>query len=282
MERLRSPCRKNEWKSAGTAGPVFSTMFSNMSFRALSFGWAAVVLALCIPAGLCADEVGVRFTEGVRRGFLVVTTDDGRKIAQGDSQQVAHGYRVTNHLTLHFSDGSVFEDEIVFTQNGRFHLLSDHVTQMGPSFKNPMETIVDTAKGQVTVHYTDDKGQQKTTVKHMDLPADVANGLLFVLVKDINPRSPTTLSYVAATAEPRLVKPVFKPQGPSIFIVGDTKLQADHYLVSVDIGGIPGAVAPLVRKKPADSEIWAIGGRRPRSRDFGARFTWVAPSGTLT
>jgi hypothetical protein len=235
-----------------------------MPFHALSFRCAAVVLALCIPAGLCADEIAVRYSEGISRGFLVVTSDDGRKIADGDSQQVLHGDRITSHLTFHFKDGSVYDDQTVFSEQKVFHLLSDRVVEKGPSFKTPMETNIDRTNGQVTVRYAEDKGGQKTVTKHMDLPADLANGLIFTLVKDIRSHAAsTTLSYLAFTPQPRLVKVVFKPGTEGLFTVGSTRLKAEHYIMSVDIGGVAGFIAPLIGKKPPDTDIWVIGGEAP-------------------
>ena len=240
-----------------------------MSFRSFGFHCVVALLAFLQPALDRADEVPVRFVEGLTRGFLAVSNADGRKIGEGDSQQVARGDRLTNYLTIHFNDGSVFEEETTFSQRRAFHLLSDHVVQKGPSFKAPLETLIDTATGQVTVHSTDDKGKQKSLTRHMELPADLANGLLFIVVKDMDPRAPgVTLSYLAATPEPRLVKLVFKPQPADVFMVGSARLKAEHYVVSVNIGGAAGVVAPLVGKKPADIDIWVIGGKAPTFAAF--------------
>jgi len=38
---------------------------------------------------------------------------------------------------------------------------------------------------------------------------------------------------------------------------------AMHYVMHVDIGGIAGALAPLVGKQPHDTDIWVIGGDAP-------------------
>lgn len=39
--------------------------------------------------------------------------------------------------------------------------------------------------------------------------------------------------------------------------------KATHYVLKVDIGGIPGVVAPLVGKQPPDSHVWILEGEAP-------------------
>ena len=47
------------------------------------------------------ETVAVRYPEGVSHGFLVLRTQDGKAIADGDSTQVARGDRVTNRKSGH-------------------------------------------------------------------------------------------------------------------------------------------------------------------------------------
>src|SRR5881394_987936 len=143
--------------------------------------------ALLQPSALFADMIPVRHTEGLVHGFLVVRTLEGKAIADGQMTQDARGDRVTTHLIFRFKDGSIYEDTTIFSQRGTFRLLSDHLSLRGPSFKQPMDTLIDTSTGQVKVRYTDDRGKEKVIVQRMELPPDVANGLLFTLIKDVNP-----------------------------------------------------------------------------------------------
>jgi hypothetical protein len=80
-----------------------------------------------------------------------------------------------------------------FSQNGKFKLVSDRLVQKGPSFEHPIETSLDVASGQVTYRYTDDDGKEKTADEHMSLPDDVAIGLLFTLLRHIEPAAPQTV-----------------------------------------------------------------------------------------
>src|SRR5438477_11767074 len=104
-----------------------------------------------------------------------------------------------------------------------------------------MDTLIDASTGQVKVRYTDDRGKEKVIAQRMELPPDLANGLLFTLMKDVNPSVPrTTVSMVATTAKPRLVKLEILPQGQEPFTIGSLRHEAMHYDVKAELGGITG------------------------------------------
>ena len=216
------------------------------------------------PNALFADMIPVRHTEGLIHGFLLVLTFEGKALADGQMTQDAQGDRVTNHLIFRFKDGSIYEDTTVFSQRGTFRLLSDHLSLRGPSFKQPVDTSINASTGQVKVRYTEDKGKEKVIAQRMELPPDVANGLLFTLMKDIKPSAPrTTVSMVATTPKPRLVKLAILPQGEEPFTIGSFHHKAMHYLVKVEIGGVTGFLARLMGKQPADTHVWVLGGEAP-------------------
>src|SRR5947208_11658808 len=177
-----------------------------------------VVLVACMSllqaSAQPAELVAVRHLEGLSNGFLALRTMEGKLLADGEITQVANDDRVTSRVFFRFKDGSIYDDTAVFSQRGSFRLLSDHLVEKGPSFKHPMETTLDASTGQVTVRYTDEDGKEKTINERLDLPVDAANGLLMTLVKHIQPSIPeTTVSFVAVTPNPRLVKLVNVPQG---------------------------------------------------------------------
>src|SRR5271155_3093476 len=229
---------------------------------------ALVVLltwALLLPSPVLSQSpVAVQYTEGVVRGFLVLRTLEGTILAEGDVTQFARGDRVTSHTVLHFKDGSINEETVVFSQRHVFRLISDHQVQKGPAFKQPMDVSVDGLTGQVTVHYTDDGGKEKTVTDRLKLPPNVSNGMVLTLLKNIRPDVPlTTLSMVAAAPKPRLVKLLISPDGEESFSAGGLTRKATRYVVKVDIGGVAGVVAPLVGKQPPDTHIWILGGDAP-------------------
>jgi len=148
---------------------------------------------------LLAAQVAARHTEGVVHGFLLLSTLEGKPLADGDSVQVSRGNRVTSHLVFRFKDGSVYDETAVFSQRGNFRLLSYHLVQKGPAFHSPMEVSIDTSSDQVTICYTDDEGKEKTATDRMKFQPNLANGMIFTLLKNVRPDGPTTMSMVAAT-----------------------------------------------------------------------------------
>jgi hypothetical protein len=227
----------------------------------------AILVACAVllqPDPLPADTVPVRHTEGLMHGFLILRNLEGKTIADGQMTQDARGDRVTDHLTFRFKDGSVYEDTTIFSQHGTFRLLSDHLIQKGPSFKAPLDATLDASAGKVTVRYKDGSGKEKVITQQLDLPPDVANGLLFTLLKDVKPSVPrTTVSMLAITPKPRLVKLAILPQGEEPFSIGSFRHKAMHYVVKVEIGGVAGLLAPLLGKQPPDTHIWVLGGEAP-------------------
>jgi hypothetical protein len=220
--------------------------------------------AMLQPKALLADMIPVRHTEGLEHGFLVLRTLEGKAIADGQMMQDAHGDRVTMHLIFRFKDGSIYEETTTYSQRGTFRLLSDHLIKKGPSFKQPVDTLIDVSTGQVKVRYTEDKGKEKVIDQRLELPPDVANGLLFTLMKDVKPSVPrTTVSMVATTPKPLLVKLAISPQGEEPFTIGSFRHKAMHYVVKVQIGGVTGFLARLMGKQPPDTHVWVLGGEAP-------------------
>ena len=226
--------------------------------------WSLAVLsAAIISSPLFAESIPVRFTSGLLHGFLVLRNQNDEGLADGEITQFTHGDQVTNHLVLHFRDGSLNEETVVFSQHKNFQLISDHLVQKGSSFPHPLDVLITKATGQITIHYTED-GQEKTINDRLTLPLDVANGVWLTLLQNIRPTTPkATISMVAITPKPRLVKLIITPSGQESFTVGNSKHTATHYVIKIDIGGVAGAVAPVVGKQPPDMHVWIAGEQAP-------------------
>jgi hypothetical protein len=206
----------------------------------------------------------VRYEEGLVHGFLLMRTTDGHIIAEGDWLQTVRGDQVTTRLVFHFKDGSLQDETTVFSQRKQFRLLSNHLIQKGPAFKTPMDLTVDGVTGNVTVHSADVKGKANEATERLNLPADLANGMVPILLKNF-PSSPTqlSLSMVVATPKPRLIKLAIYAAGEEPFAIGPANYKAVHYVVRIELGGVAGVVAPIVGKQPQDSHIWIMGGKAP-------------------
>jgi hypothetical protein len=223
----------------------------------------ASAVALACSVTLSGDTVAVRHTEGIVHGFLALRALDGTTIADGDLIQLARGDEVTTRLVFHFKDGSLHDETAVYLQRHEFRLKSDHLVQRGPTFPQPLEMTID-GGGDVTVRYSGDHGQQKVETERLDLPPDIANGLILTLLKNVQPGAPPkTVSLVAATPRPRLLKLAIAEAGEEPFSTGGAARSAMHYVLKVEIGGIAGLLAPLLGKQPPDSHVWIVGGEAP-------------------
>jgi len=250
---------------AGRAGrtSIWRHALSGIAARNRLVGLVLAVALASAGADLRAEPVSVRYVEGLVHGFLVLRTLDGRTIADGDLSQVATGAQVTAHVTFRFRDGSLHDETAVYTQREQFRLVSYRLVQRGATFPHPLEMAINAASGQVTVRYADDEGGAKTASERLDLPADVANGLVSTLLKNVRKGAVPSLSYVAATPKPRLVKLEISAAAPDRFSVGRRGRSATHYVVKVEIGGVSGLIAPLVGKQPPDAHVWIMDGDTP-------------------
>ncbi len=221
-------------------------------------------IALLFQNGLLsADPVQVRFMEGSVHGFLALRTMEGKLVAEGDLIQVAQGDRVRSELVFHFRDGSIDSDTAVFSQHLHFQLISDHHIQKGPSFPEPVDVLIRASTGQVTARFRD-KGEEKVETNHLDLPPDLANGIILDVLKNISPETKETkLSYVIATPKPQVVKLSISPGGEDTFSVAGVRQKAMRFVVKVELGGLKGLLAPMVGKEPADTNVWIAGGKAP-------------------
>ena len=218
-----------------------------------------LVLLLALSPLLRADPVPVRLGQGSYRGFLSLHTMEGKLLATGDLVQVAHGDRVTSHLTFHFRDGSVDEETTVFTQRQFFQFVSDHHIQRGPSFPKPMDMLVE-ANGDVTLR---NLLTNETTTDRLQLPADISNGLLFILFTNLPSTPETRISYVLPSGKGRLVHLSIKPDGSDSMRLDGVNHRLNAFRVHVELGGVAGVVAPMIGKEPADYRVLLLPGESP-------------------
>src|SRR5581483_8263550 len=194
----------------------------------------SLLVVVLLQSGLLpAEPVPVRYREGSVHGFLAVRTLEGKILAAGDLTQTVRKNVVVSRLVFRFRDGSVDDETATFSQERAFRLISDHHVQKGPSFPNPTDVSIHASTGQVTVRYTD-KGKEKVETKRLDLPLDLANGIILDVLKNIRPdTSETKVSYVVATPDPRLVKLSIVAQGEDRFSVVGAAYKATLFVLKV-------------------------------------------------
>jgi hypothetical protein len=225
----------------------------------LCLGTASAVLADAPPPA----ATSVRHPEGLVHGFLSLRTLQGETLAAGDLIQNVKGDEVTSRLVFSFRDGSSHDETAVFTQKGTFQLRSYKLVQKGPAFQHPTEVAIDGGDGRVTVRHKDDEGEEKVETETIEVPADLANGIVLILLKNVRPGAPPTMSFVAATPKPRLVRLETTAAGEEPFAIAGSTRKATHYVVKVKIGGVAGLLASLFGKQPPDTHVWILGGEAP-------------------
>jgi hypothetical protein len=121
------------------------------------------------------------------------------------------------------------------------------------------------ASGQVTTHLIDGDGKEKTIAGHIQMPVDVANGMIVTLIKNLPSQIPrTTVAMVATMPKPRLLKVDISPVGEDSFFIGGSKSRkATHYIVKTNIGGVAGLAARLLGKQPQETHVWVLEGAAP-------------------
>jgi hypothetical protein len=216
----------------------------------------------------------VRQIQGTFHGFLELRSEDGRILASGDSTQVVHGGQIAARTLFTFKDGSIDDETTVFTQHGVFHLITDRRIQRGPFFPHPMDVLVDTRTGQVTVRTTDKDGKEDVKTDHLKLPPDLANGMVPLVLENLPPAAPeTTVSMVVASPKPRLVKLAISSLGEDTCTVAGSPRKAIHYEIKIDLGGIAGVIAPIIGKQPPDIQLWIVAGPAPTfAREQGPQY----------
>lgn len=210
-----------------------------------------------------AEPVPVHHTLGLLHGYLVLKDSSGKVLASGEAIYGSAGNHVRSVLSLHFRDGSLFEETSVFSQSKTFQLLTYKRVLKGPAFKRPEILSFDTSSGDVDIQYRDKDGKPKHIAKQISLPSDLANGILTTVLSGVDPKAETTLSMLVATPDPRVVKLHIATAGQDSFRVADAGYKAWHYVIKIEIGGVAGAVAKVAGEQPPPIHIWVAAGSAP-------------------
>jgi hypothetical protein len=240
--------------------------------KALAVLTCALTLAVATP--VLAEPVAVKFTEGVSHAFPVLRSVGGEKLAQGELIQIPRGDRVENRLTFRFRDGSVYDERVVFSQRDMFTLMSYQIIQKGPSFPESIDAKVDRESGRYEVRYKGDEEAAEEVLKgKIELPTDVYNGLLGMLMKNMPAGSATTVQIIAFTPKPRLVKMLLTPGGSETVMMGEVAVPATRFLVRPQLG----LFASLLVTDLPDVKVWILGGEAPAFLKFEGPLFFMGP-----
>jgi hypothetical protein len=224
---------------------------------------ALLVLALISSQFAPAQPIPAQYKAGPMHGFLLVKSPQGKLIAVGDLVQMVEGAQVHSRLLFRFRDGSTDDESTVFLQKDVLQLVSDHHVQKGPSFPAPLNVTIDVPAAEVTWHEAKG-GKIEVHKDHMELPNDLANGIIPAVMENLSQdAAETKVSYLANTPKPRIVTISVKPDGRERFTVGGLAYFANRYVMHVELGGFAGLIAPIIGKQPPDSRGWIVPGEVP-------------------
>ncbi|MGA9750667.1 MAG: hypothetical protein WBS54_02650 [Acidobacteriota bacterium] len=213
---------------------------------------------------LSAAPIPVRFAEGSIHGFLVLRTQEGRFLAQGDLLEVVRGADIQKTTVFRFADGSLFKETVVFTQQGVYTLQSYRLEQRGPAFTEDTTLFLERATGKYRVETRSHAGgPEKVLEGTLDLPPDVYNGMIPTIVKDIPKGASETVHFVAFMPEPRIIQLEITPSGEQKLMVGKDTMTAVHYVLKAKLGTWLKIFATLLGRTPKDAHAWVIDGDVP-------------------
>lgn len=221
-----------------------------------------VAIAVFAPSCWAQEQtLKLRHRVGSEHGFFVLRSVAGALLASGELTQIASTDRVKLHVVFHFLDGSLDDETTWFSQEPSFRLIRDRHIQRGPSFPHPSDVTIDADRQQVSVRDLS-KGGNRVKTEHMDLPPDLANGIVFTLIQDLQAGDPMEVPYLALSPK-RMVRLAIAKAGEEQFKVGGRPYKAVKYDVKVHIGGIAGVVAPMIGKQPPDDYVWVSDSKVP-------------------
>ena len=225
-----------------------------MTFRLFLF-W------LCISLICFAEPIAVTHLEGSTHGFLILRDEAGKAIASGDLMQMVQGEIVKVHAVFRFHDGSVDDEQAVFSQRKTFKVISDHRIQKGPSFPDGMDVKINGVTSEVT-YCVCKKGKEEMKTEHVDLPPDLSNGVIFPMLKNMSPKAQeTVVSYLVVLSKPRVIKLSVRLEGKDSFSIAGYKYTSTRLGLHAELGGVTGVVAPIIGKQPPETQVWiAYGG----------------------
>jgi hypothetical protein len=217
---------------------------------------ALVLTAFASVAAARSEVIKLRHRAGVAHGFLILRDESGSTLASGELTQIPLAGRIQTRVTFHFRDGSLDDETIVYSEQNGLRLITDHLVQRGAAFPHPCDITIDEPGQQLNTRAMK-KGKSVVKSEHMELPPDLANGIVFTLIENLITTSPRIeVPYLALTAKPRMVKLAIAEEGEVPFKVSGRRYKAMKYDVKVNLGGLTGIVAPLVGKQPPDTHVW--------------------------
>jgi hypothetical protein len=219
---------------------------------------ASTAMAQQHPRQVEDAAVRVRYAEGTQHGFVELRTAAGALLAHGDLLQVPRDRQMESRLVFHFTDASVFEETVTFTQHDVFTLQNYHLVQSGPAFANDLDVTLARSGRYVITTKSHKDGDEERYTGTLELPPDIYNGMIITIAKNLLPRATQTVHIVAFTPKPILIGLEIAPSGSQRVLIGQHVETAVHFTLKPKLGAALKLFATLLGKAPVDSDIWIV------------------------
>jgi hypothetical protein len=208
-----------------------------------------------------AESAGipVRHAEGTVHGFLELRTEAGELIAHGDLLQVVKDGAIESRMVFHLPDSAAFDESVTFTQDGVFAMQSYHLVQRGALFPFDIDATMARSGRYVIKTTAHEKGaHEKQFTGTLDLPADVYNGMVVTIAKNVPVTASETVHIVAFTPEPRVIGLELVPSGTQHVLLGRHEESAQEFTLKPKLGAAVALFAKVLGKAPPDSHAWIV------------------------
>jgi hypothetical protein len=257
---------------------------TSLGSRAACTSMAAtlVVIAVLVYSPANAAPVAVQFLEGVAHGYFLVRSLGGEKIGQGELTQVLREENLVEcHVVIRFKDGSLYDEKVAFSQQRVFTMIRYHLVQRGPSFPDQIDVSIDRGTAEYKVRSQARKdGKEEVLTGHFDLPNDVYNGMLVVVLKNLLKEANATVNFLAFTPSPEAIQLQLRFIGEQTVHIGDLSRKAKQYVFKPQIGKLRQFFGRLTGKLPADFhyDCWILTDEVPGFVAFEGPLQLMGPS----
>ena len=228
--------------------------------RFLLAAFFTITLATAAPA----EPISVTHIQLPRHASMVARSETGKIIARVEFTETVQGDEVTMRRTYRFVYGSIDDETTTYSQRGTFRLVRNHHIQNGPFFATPVDLTVEAATGITTSRTTDKDGKIHVESAHIDLPDDLANGIVGTLLVNVPPNTaPFRMGILTPVLGGRLIRILISPEGEQPFHRTGQTLEATVFRIHPELGGILGMLATLFGLQPKDVMVWVLEGEKP-------------------
>ena len=211
-----------------------------------------------------AAPVEVRYPEGVSRGFVTVSSLEGKLLGEGELSQLGKGLdQVESRLSIRLKDGSLHEETVLFSQKQQLKLVTYKLVQRGPSFPHHSEVSLDMETGMYTFRRTVPGEDPTATTGHLDLPPDTYNGMTITLLKNLARGASATIHMIDFGPKPKLYEVELTPIDKDSLRAGGVSRDAVHYVLKPKLGWIMQNLASLFGKVPPEYHFWLLKKKAP-------------------